>query len=1195
MNNLTTFCRCALVAALLCLATNSRAARNFVSLDGQWSFRLDPKDEGTSQRWFSRATFFTNRVDVPGAWQAQGYGSESDKLWHHYEGKAWYQRELQLPKLAPGQRLFLCVGGVHRSAELWLNGIFLGSHLGYLSPFEFDLTEAARTNATATLAICVDGKQHWDQDCLTGCVDIIDAMFTPWGGIWGHVWLEKRDAAWLEDVFVQPRLSPPGCVVTARVAGDQARARHVRLEIRSGSGRRITAVSGTPLNDGAVRFETQIPNAKLWSCDSPNLYLARLELAADSARDVLDRVDTPFGVREIRVEGPHFYLNGQKLFLRGYGDDAIYPKTMAPPANKAFYLERLKLIKQYGFNFVRHHSHLLLPEYYEAADEVGMLISAEFPIAYREYYDKARGPALDLYESEWAAAIKRLRNHPSIFDWSMANEMYDSFPLAPNLYRAAKQLDPARLVIDSDGLSGAFLGPDADRGTLDFFSVQFDEFALPLDKPDKHRFAAVPKKPVVSHETANYVTVPRLDLIEEFKDNFKPFWLTPYRARLQKMGLLAEADQWSRNSERLYHLAHKLNLEDLRHNPLISGYTWWLFQDYWTGANGLVDAYFRPKSIPSAAVRRFNAPVVLLQEGLPLTARSSQPLQFKLLISNFSPAPIRAANLRWTVSLGKRTLAKDRLRDAAAPQGELSEAAVVRVTPPPLSQPEKLVISAELQAGGLRSQNDWYAWIYPARPADLSTNLSQSESDGLLPVPRSSGRGEEESSRGSEETGGHAVSPSPPLGERGQGRGGPWLLQGSRPQREPEETSKLPSNRTPEKRDSLLPSTLFASSSLLPLLRHLGAKPLPVGEPLPTRAVFVVRQPTLPMLQAVEAGASLVCLSPRRIFPAVPNRFKSAWWLGSDTDCNAGTVVYPHPATRAIAPDGWCDLGWYHLLEGAQAYLLDEVPFLQQFSTPVPGAQRRPDSSANPQPVLIRALDVHTLCRNKALLFEASVGRGSILVSGLRLEPNPTMPERDWLLVQLIQYAATFPQPKTALPASFLNQRIADTPVPEGPFLPGFARLLSTNSERADYPSYREASAPLIVCRQLEPGRSLEWETAPVPARWNAARATFVFSGGLGWKSQPQTPGFVLLVNGRELLTFDVASEGHTWLAPGGNARLSFAPEKNLPEDALGLFYLTVPADRLEPGKPCRLAVQSQGKDSRRWFGLNPYPDLNGD
>ena len=74
----------------------------------------------------------------------------------------------------------------------------------------------------------------------------------------------------------------------------------------------------------------------------------------------------PVGMRTLETRGSQFFLNGSPFFLRGYGDDAIYPATMTPPANKEFYLERLNVIKSYGFNGVRHHSHLLPPEYYDA-------------------------------------------------------------------------------------------------------------------------------------------------------------------------------------------------------------------------------------------------------------------------------------------------------------------------------------------------------------------------------------------------------------------------------------------------------------------------------------------------------------------------------------------------------------------------------------------------------------------------------------------------------------------------------------------------------------------------------------------------------------------------------------------------------------------------------------------------------------
>ena len=1090
----------AIALAILCAALSARGERTVGSLDGKWDFRLDPQDLGRNQQWFSRQVLFTNTIIVPGAWQAQGYGQDGDKLRHNYEGKAWYRRQVRIPKAAPGQRLFLCFGGVHRSAEIWVNGVRLGQHIGYLSPFEFELTPAIAINATITIAVCVDSKQHWDKDCLTGCVDFIDEMFTPWGGVWGHVWVETRPAGWLEDVAVRTVSAPmPSCEVTARVAGQKANLQ-ARLEVRSKQGVKFKGSANTvEPKDGLLAVRAEMPGARHWWPEEPNLYVARLELL--QAGVVIDQVEVPFGVREIRIEGHDFYLNGKKLFLRGYGDDCIYPETMAPPTDKEVYRRKLQAAKDCGFNFVRHHSHFLPPEYYEAADEVGMLISPELPIAYQEYYAKAAGPALELYQTEWAAAIKRLRNHPCIFDWCMGNELYNSTPISPELYRTAKALDPTRPVIDSDGLSGNLAAQGPDRPTLDFYSVQFDENTLPLDNPAKHHLNAPPKKPVISHETGNYVTVPRRDLIEQFKDNFKPFWLEPFRAKLDQLGLLPEAQQWSLNSEKLYYLSHKLNLEDLRKNPWLSGYEWWLLQDYWTGANGLYDTYFRPKSIRPEAVRQFNAPTVLLLDGLPLTASSPQTLELKLLVSNYSPGPIRNGSIRWSVKLGSRLLARQKQSSIAAGQGELIEALKIPVDLAPGSRPERMIVEAELQAGHVSTHNNWSCWIYP-------------DPDRLML----------------------------------------------------ETQSKVP---------------LFATPELCPALKPFGAEPMPVRGPLSARAVYVVAQPSLRTLSAVEAGASMLCLSPSSIFPSTPNWFKPAWWLGNPNDCNAGTVVYPHPVTRQMAPDGWCDAGWYHLIEGAQAYVLDEMPFV---------ALSSPPRTLTPSPVLVRALDVHTVCRNKALLFEARLGRGSLIVSGLRLEPQPNAPERRWLLKQLIDYAATLPQPKAELPLSFLRDKVTSLALPEGPFVSGFARLLTQDGEQADYPSYREAQAPLHVCRQWEAGRSLEWETAPVPPDWTGNEVTFVFAGGLGWVSQPKSEGFALLLNDQPLLRFDVALEGQTWSGDGGKVKLRFVPRKTLPEDALGVFYLTVPADRLKPGRPYRLTIRSNAKDSRRWFGLNAYP-----
>jgi hypothetical protein len=482
--------------------------------------------------------------------------------------------------------------------------------------------------------------------------------------------------------------------------------------------------------------------------------------------------------------------------------------------------------------------------------------------------------------------------------------------------------------------------------------VALGEHNLPLDQPAKHRFEE-PKKPVISHETGNFVTFPRLDLIERFKDNFKPFWLTPVRQKLESLGLLGEAERWAENSEKLYLLCHKLNTEDIRKNPYLSGHQWWLLQDYWTGSNGIVDAYFRPKKeIPPDEVRMFNSDTVLLLDGLRTTYRGNQPLNLRLLVSNYSEDDLADATLKWRVELEMGGVIKGEQEGIAVRQGELvviglggsvitegeqkgvkvgqGEVACLKVIdvalPAAMAWPQRLTVEAELSGGSATFRNSWSAWVYP-------------------------------------------------------------------------ETIRPPRPSVP----------IFASSDLLKSLAGWGAEALPEAKELPARAVYVMSQPTPEAVRAMAEGACLVLISPRDVFPAVSNRFKTAWWLGSAKDSNAGTVVYTyHPVTHAVAPDGWCDVGWYHLLEGSRAYVLDDLP-------------ARPD-------VLIRAIDVHALCRNKALLFEASVGKGSLVVSGLNLSlgTEPPLPEREWILARLLVYAGTLPRPSAELPLEFISKRVAE-------------------------------------------------------------------------------------------------------------------------------------------------------------------------
>lgn len=1110
------------ILALGCVAVGlaeTPAARQVLSLDGVWNFATDPDSRGETEKWFlpdtklpamplpGYAPTADGTIRVPGIWDNQGYGTETDKVRHNFVGKGWYRRTVEVPEAWKGKRIFLLVTGVSRYSKIWVNGQYAGEHIGYLSVQEHEVTPQAVPGQAVTVAIQVDSKQRWEVDTVFGASSLADYMDVAWGGIWGHVLLEARSDACLSDLFVRPDVPGSRCSASATLNGSAGQSDGARLEVFDQGGRRV-AEAVAKLDPALAAGQTvsatvALPGADLWTPDTPTLYTARLSLLKGG--QVLDTVESRFGMRQFSVSGYSLLLNGKRVMLRGYGDDHIYPEQMAMPSDKELHLRQLRLIKSYGFNHVRHHSTVMPPEYYEACDEVGIITTVEFPIVYAPYIPGTGArwkkevppgtdpqPALDTYHREWAAVIKRNRNHPSVLCWVMGNELYEDLPIRYSFRDIARELDPDGLYLDSDGVDAALLhDPGRDRPTVAIYDIQFAEWDDPVVNKNKFN-TPKPVKPVLSHEAGNYVTFSRPDLVDLFRHNMKPFWMSTSQAKLEKLGLLKEATRWAEKSERLYAYLHKCNLEWLRKNPYLSGYHWWLFQDYWTSANGIVDHYFRPKSITTEEVLAYNSEVVLLQDGLDQTYRGKSRLELKLLVSNFSP-DVLGGTLAWEVKAGGQTVAADKVALESIPQGEVAGATQIAVELPETDVPVPLLVTASLTAGGKRCRNEWPARLYPAliRPASS-------------PVP------------------------------------------------------------------------VFADVPQSKVFGAWGAAPIPTGETLDSRAVYVTDTFFDPRLAAaMERGACVVCLGGADPFlNAYPVTFRTTWWKAGDTPekNNTGTFVYDHPATRAAAPDGWCDGGWFHLVEGAKKYVLEEVP-------------ARPD-------VIVRALPSMAMVQDEALLFAVGVGKGSLIVSGLNHGKAEGRPENEWLLARIVDYAATLPRPKAVWPASFVSLTFA---APQG-CLPGFRRLIADTGsaafEKATWYSYRADAAPVFVCRQDKIGNTVVWETVPYTAEAQPAeRVTFVFAGGLGFSSEPQTEGFVLDINGKEALRFDMPV-AESWKSADGQMELRLEVRRTLSVDQFGLFHVTVARDLLTPGQTCRLGVRSLGAGSRRWFGLNPYTDV---
>jgi beta-galactosidase len=387
-----------LYALLLLLLTQlpagSCSSSSVLLLDGEdWHLSLDPANPAT-KRIAAAGNKTDGAVTVPGAWQAQGFGEDIERMRHQYIGVATYTKTIDVPAAMTddAMSLWLVAEDVHRSAELLIAGTKVTEHEGYLTRLEGNVSaHVPRGGGSLAITLAVNSTKNDGHDGLRGTNDFLDFGETGWGGINGHVWLESRAAAWIVDPHVQFELSPAYdaatlnvtvAVETAATAQQSPHSLSLEVSYLDAANHTLANVSKACTPPVCIGGQSTLQSPALWSPTSPVLHTAIIVLRDDSSGKVLSSKRVRFGLRQIEIAGGHFKLNGVYLYLHGYGDDSVYPDTVAPPTTKSVYAKRLALVKRLGFNFVRCHSHILPDEYFEAAAEAGVLVSAEFPMIY---------------------------------------------------------------------------------------------------------------------------------------------------------------------------------------------------------------------------------------------------------------------------------------------------------------------------------------------------------------------------------------------------------------------------------------------------------------------------------------------------------------------------------------------------------------------------------------------------------------------------------------------------------------------------------------------------------------------------------------------------------------------------------------------------------------------------------------------
>ncbi|PYY24409.1 MAG: beta-galactosidase [Acidobacteria bacterium] len=320
----------------------------------------------------------------------------------------WYRRVFELPAEDKGKRITVEFDGAYREAMLIFNNFYIGRHSGGYDPFTFDLTDFATPGGRNVLLARVDATSS-------------DGWFYEGAGIYRHVWLVKTNAVHVPQwgTFVKADVKPDGAnlSILTEVNNESATAKTVRVisTVLSPTGETVGSATSSPQmipNQEKQTYEQKINVKKplLWSLETRNLYKLVTEVQTETG--LVDLYETRFGIRTVAFDAEKgFLLNGKVVKLKGTCNHQDHAGVGAAVPDAVQYY-RVRKLQEMGCNSLRTSHNPPTAELLDACDELGMLVFDET----RMMSSNPEGM------SQFVNLVRRDRNRPSVFMWSMGNE-----------------------------------------------------------------------------------------------------------------------------------------------------------------------------------------------------------------------------------------------------------------------------------------------------------------------------------------------------------------------------------------------------------------------------------------------------------------------------------------------------------------------------------------------------------------------------------------------------------------------------------------------------------------------------------------------------------------------------------------------------------------------------------------------------
>lgn len=370
-------------------------------------------------------------IPVPASFQ--DFYTEKDI--REYTGDFWYETDFFVPGEWEGREILLRFGAATHRASVYVNGILITEHEGGFLPFSAKVTTVVRYDSYNKVVVKVNNELTCTNIPCGETITLPNGKkmskpyfdFFNYAGLQRSVYLLALPGESIVDFDLDYAIHGKNAEVSYQIRTNGEHA--VQLALFDAKGHCVAQKDG---KEGVLYVE----NARLWQVR--NAYLYRLRIRIMDGEELIDEYEQEIGIRTVKVEGTDILLNGEPLYLRGFGkheDSDIVGRGF----NIGIMKRDFELMKWIGANSFRTSHYPYSEEIYQMADREGFLIIDEVPAvgmfqSLMNFMEASTGKQTAFFEKETTPVllkahlraieemITRDKNHPSVIAWSLLNE-----------------------------------------------------------------------------------------------------------------------------------------------------------------------------------------------------------------------------------------------------------------------------------------------------------------------------------------------------------------------------------------------------------------------------------------------------------------------------------------------------------------------------------------------------------------------------------------------------------------------------------------------------------------------------------------------------------------------------------------------------------------------------------------------------